>query len=137
MRLLTLKRFQQPLHGYNGSVDCLPNSGHALLLANQGNNRRAKVDMNKAVKAVGVGLVAGGLLLATPAGIAFADGGLSDAVGGVNGAVQNVVNQNNKGLQGITAINNGGLQSNTSLNNSGLQNGVGSLNAWLQSFFGK
>ena len=43
---------------------------------------------------------------------------------GVNGAVQNVVNQNNQGAQGITAINNGGLQSNTALNRFGLQNGI-------------
>ena len=36
--------------------------------------------MNKATKAVGVGLVAGGLLLAAPAGMAFADGALDSAV---------------------------------------------------------
>jgi hypothetical protein len=88
--------------------------------------------MNNAAKAVGVGLVAGGLLLAAPAGMAFADSGLTSAVNGVNGAVQNVVNQNNQGAQGITAINNGGLQSNTALNNSGLQNGVSSLNDGAQ-----
>jgi hypothetical protein len=89
--------------------------------------------MNKAVKTVGVGFIAGGLLLAAPAGIAFADSALGSAVNGVNGAVQNVVNQNNQGAQGITAINNGGLQSNTDLNNTGLQNGVSSLNGAAQS----
>ena len=88
---------------------------------------------NELAKAAGVGLVAGGLLLAAPAGMAFADSALSDAVSGVNGAVQNVVNQNNQGAQGITDINNSGLQSNTALNNSGLQSGVSSVNSAVQS----
>lgn len=107
------------------------------MVSKPGQPQEGEVHMNKATKAVGVGLVASGLLLAAPAGMAFADNALGDAVGGLNGAVKNVVNQNNKGLQGITAINNGGLQSNTTLNNTGLQNGVASLNGFLQGLFGK
>jgi hypothetical protein len=88
--------------------------------------------MSHTTKAVGVGLVAGGLLLAAPAGIAFADSALTSAVNGANGAVQNVVNLNNQGAQGITAINNTGLQANTATNNTGLQAGVSSLNDGAQ-----
>lgn len=92
---------------------------------------------NKAVRALGVGLIAGGMLVAAPAGMAFADGGLggllSSAVDGANDAVQNVVDQNNKGLQGITEINNEGLQSIVDQNNKGLQSGVGSLNDAVQA----
>jgi len=85
--------------------------------------------MNNATKAIGVGFVAGGLLLAAPAGIAFADSGLTSAVNAANGAVQNVVNLQNQGAQGITAINNTGLQNNTATNNTGLQAGVSSINS--------
>ena len=93
--------------------------------------KHKKESTNRAAKAVGVGLMAGGLLLGAPAGIAFAapiggpndpggpiggpsnpvGGFVSHAVNGVNGAVQNLVNQQNKGLQGIVGINNRGLQS--------------------------
>lgn len=89
-----------------------------------------------AAKAVGVGLVAGGLMVGLPAAMASADplgDALSSAVDGANGAVQNVVNQNNSGLQGITAINNEGLQAVTAINNTGLQSGVASLNQGVQA----
>lgn len=79
----------------------------------------------KAAEALGVGLPAGGLLLAGPAGMAFADGGLVGfAVGGANGEAQNLVNQNNKGLQGITAINNAGAQAGVASLNSAAQAAV-------------
>lgn len=89
-----------------------------------------------AAKAVGVGLVTGGLMFGLPAAMASADplgDAVSNVVNGTNGAVQNVVNQNNSGLQGVTAINNTGLQAVTGINNTGLQAGVASLNQGVQS----
>ena len=91
--------------------------------------KQRMLSSNVMAKAVGVGLVAGGLLLGAPAAMAFATGGPLDstvnaAVNGANGAVQNLVNQNNAGLQGVTAINNGGLQAGVSSLNSAAQAAV-------------
>ncbi|MDR3663588.1 MAG: hypothetical protein P4L86_24925 [Mycobacterium sp.] len=82
---------------------------------------------SRTAKVVGVGLVAGGLMLAAPAGMAFADSGSLGAVGSaVNteiGSGQHFVNHNIGGLQGIAAINNNGLQAGVNSLNSGVLSG--------------
>ena len=89
-----------------------------------------------ATKAVGVGLIAGGLMVGLPAAMASAgplDTAVSNAVKGANSGVQNVVNGHNTALQGATAYYNKGLQDSTAYNNTGLQANVASANSATQS----
>ncbi|MUL46467.1 hypothetical protein FZI85_07965 [Mycobacterium sp. CBMA293] len=103
---------------------------------------------NKTAKAIGVGLVAGGLLLVAPAGIALADtgplNGLGSALSGEAGFVgsgltgeagfgQNRVNHTIGGLQGIAAIDGTGLKYDVNGLNSGLQSGSTATSSLLNS----
>jgi hypothetical protein len=94
---------------------------------------RAKSN-SKVAKAVGVGFIAGGLLLGAPAGMAFADasnqvgGFLNFAANGVNKNAQNVVNLNNKGTQNAAAQ----LQPNANAANSTAQATVNTTNGFVK-----
>jgi hypothetical protein len=105
-----------------------------------------------AAKAAGIGLMAGGLLLGAPAGMAFAQdteasdttnqvsGFLGFAVGSLNDAAQYYTELNNEGLQnGVASLNdaaqavNPTLQDNVAAGNEALQDNVAAGNSALQS----
>ncbi|QPG67616.1 MULTISPECIES: hypothetical protein [Mycobacteriaceae] len=100
----------------------------------------AKTQMSSsggAIRMIGVGLAAGGLMLLAPAGLASADGGPLDGLGGALtnevGFAQHFTTHNIGGLEGIAAINTGGLQAGVGSLSSGVLSGSTATSSLLNS----
>ncbi|WP_155944190.1 hypothetical protein [Mycobacterium sp. 360MFTsu5.1] len=100
----------------------------------------AKTQMSSsggAIRMIGVGLAAGGLMLLAPAGLASADGGPLDGLGGALtnevGFAQHFTTHNIGGLEGIAAINTGGLQAGVGSLSSGVLSGSTVTSSLLNS----
>jgi hypothetical protein len=83
------------------------------------------ISKRTAVKAAGLGAIAGGLMLFAPAGMASADG------------LQDLVNFGNHQLQGVVGAGNHALQDNVAAGNHALQDNVGAGNKAAQYFVGQ
>ena len=83
------------------------------------------ISKRTAVKAAGLGAIAGGLMLFAPAGMASADG------------LQDLVNFGNHQLQGFVGAGNHALQDNVTAGNHALQDNVAAGNQATQYFVGQ
>ena len=93
--------------------------------------------LGRTVKVFVMGLMAGGLMLVAPVGIALADSGplagLGSEVGGELGFAQHFTTHNIGGLEGIAAINAGGLQAGVGSLSSGVLSGSTATSSLLNS----
>jgi hypothetical protein len=89
------------------------------------------ISKRSAAKAAGIGVLAGGLMLFAPAGMAVA-GPLQDFVDAGNDALQDNVAAGNQALQDNVGAGNQALQDNVGAGNDALQFFVGQTNTFVR-----